>query len=213
MKWPGDKLNSSGLNWQQPVHLPSLESITDHQIKAHFSLDEFSHSLLCSPDNSRIYLCGDFNLPGINWNNQDVIGTTLKTEFSLYEMVSKPTRGSYILDLLFTNDDSTCGPMCDPWHTSLLNQPTQNAIQLESKEAILQFQKADFALFRELISAISWDCCFLHGTIDTHSTHFNDIVLFVAAERSIPKVILGCCKRSSCLSEETLHLVHKKMEL
>ena len=148
----------------------STPTFIDHQIKAHFSLDKFSHSLLCSPDNSLIYLCGDFNLPGINWNNQDMIGTTSKTEFSLYQMVSKPTCGSYILDLLFTNNDSTCGPMCDPWHTSLFNQPTQNAIQFESKEVILQFRKADFALFREFISAISWGCCFLHGTIDTGLT-------------------------------------------
>ena len=28
-------------------------------------------------------------------------------EFSLYQMVSKPTCGSYILGLLFTNDDTT----------------------------------------------------------------------------------------------------------
>ena len=28
-------------------------------------------------------------------------------EFSLYQMVSKPTCGSYILDLLFINDNTT----------------------------------------------------------------------------------------------------------
>ena len=41
-----------------------------------FSIDELLRSLLCLPDNSLIYLCGDFNRPGITWNVQDVIGTT-----------------------------------------------------------------------------------------------------------------------------------------
>ena len=58
---------------------------------------------------------------------------------------------------------------------------------------------------------IQWDCCFLHGTIDDHWpwTHFKDL-MFGAADRSIPKVMLGHHKRSSWLSEETLLLVHNK---
>ena len=41
-----------------------------------------------------------------------------------------------------------------------------------------------------------------------HWTHFKDI--FGATDRGIPKVILVHHKRSSWLSEEALHLVHKK---
>lgn len=50
------------------------------------------------------------------WFNLDVIRTTSKTEavlqdimqeFSLYQMVSKQSHSSNILDLLFTNDDTT----------------------------------------------------------------------------------------------------------
>ena len=64
------------------------------------------------------------------WFNLDVIRTTSKTEavlqdimqeFSLYQMVSKQSHSSNILDLLFTNDDTTISgvdvvdnlPMCD----------------------------------------------------------------------------------------------------
>ena len=41
-----------------------------------------------------------------------------------------------------------------------------------------------------------------------HWTHFKDV--FGAADRSIPKVILVHCERSNWLSEEALHLIHKK---
>ena len=50
---------------------------------------------------------------------------------------------------------------------------------------------------------------FIRQLFDDQWTHFKDL-LFGAADRSIPKVVLGRCKRSSWLSEETLHLVHKK---
>ena len=70
-----------------------------------------------------LYTWGDFNLAGIIWNDQDVIGTTSKMEavlrdimqeFSLYQMVSKPTHGSNILDLLFT-----AKPLSDLFNVSL----------------------------------------------------------------------------------------------
>jgi len=65
---------------------------------------------LCITDAS-VILCGDFNLPQIDWssldNGPDLLSNSLvdcMQENALVQYVSDPTRGSNILDLVFTND-------------------------------------------------------------------------------------------------------------
>jgi hypothetical protein len=62
--------------------------------------------------NMLIYLCGDFNLPGIKWNNRSRPTTTYKQDKfmdlfrsrGLSQHVTQNTRGANILDLVFTNE-------------------------------------------------------------------------------------------------------------
>ena len=50
---------------------------------------------------------------------------------------------------------------------------------------LFNFKKADFGRFRDVLSSIPWDCCFLHGDVEKAWTKFKDL-FFVAADQCIP---------------------------
>ena len=58
----------------------------------------------------RVLIMGDFNLPGIDWVQEQGKGRAdehflvLVQDYFLTQFVDKPTRGSEVLDLLFNND-------------------------------------------------------------------------------------------------------------
>ena len=59
--------------------------------------------------NNCALICGDFNYPNINWENLDADNSSryflnLVMDSFLTHHVSNPTRGSNILDLVFTTD-------------------------------------------------------------------------------------------------------------
>lgn len=66
---------------------------------------------------NHIYLFGDFSFPNIDWPllssscnaAKDFINLTL--DFNLFQVITKPTRGSNILDLLLTSDPGTVRPI------------------------------------------------------------------------------------------------------
>ena len=69
---------------------------------------ELQHSLSLLPSNSSIFLGGDFNLPGILpsakcSDKSSSLLCSVMDDFCLEQGVSAPTRGSNLLDLLFTN--------------------------------------------------------------------------------------------------------------
>lgn len=66
------------------------------------------------PKNSQIILAGDFNVPDINWDTVSFISggrypavskqiIDLTHEYNMHQIVTEPTRGDSILDLVFTN--------------------------------------------------------------------------------------------------------------
>ncbi|XP_072028441.1 uncharacterized protein [Amphiura filiformis] len=80
-------------------------------------LDQLRDSLskIKRSNRSHIWLAGDFNLPGVDWDSQSVtpnsqyVGLSkhmleIAADFGLEQMVTKPTRGKNILDLFFTNN-------------------------------------------------------------------------------------------------------------
>jgi hypothetical protein len=66
------------------------------------------------PSNSAVILCGDFNFPNVNWlvNNSlhcsdltcSGIFLELVYKHGLQQQVTRPTRGTHTLDLVFCND-------------------------------------------------------------------------------------------------------------
>ena len=96
-----------------------------------------------------------------------------------------------------------------------MNHAVQFSINLTKKKItrhrrlMYNFKRADFKAFRELLSKIPWNCCFLTESIEDCWIHFKDVLL-LAADQCIPKVTLKLKKRMSWLSDETLLHIKKK---
>ena len=72
------------------------------------ALLQLQNSLSSLPNTLPIVLCGDFNLPNINWSHSSpspsaTLLCDLLHDYNLQQVVLEPTRVSSILDLVFTN--------------------------------------------------------------------------------------------------------------
>ena len=100
----GNKLLHIGAFYRPPSSDPSTMDELDLSIS----------KLRSAKQNSNIILCGDFNLPGIEWSScsvrsgaQDTTSCTklldISTNYNLEQLVAEPTRGHNILDLCLTS--------------------------------------------------------------------------------------------------------------
>ena len=112
---------------------------------------------------------GDFNFPDICWKyntaewNQSRRFLECVGDNFLTQLVSEPTREGALLDLLFVNreglvDDVAVGGQlghsdCEIIESSILREATRGG----RRTAILDFQRADFILFRHLLDRIAWE--------------------------------------------------------
>ena len=132
-------------------------------------LSELHHSLLSIPDTQHIVLCGDFNLPG---RQMDLLSDLL-LDRSLTQLVTQPTRGENILDLLLTNSpdmisqvDVVSGiPGSDHDAIQFLARFVKPTLVRQNRP-VYNFRKADFDRFRDLLSKIPWNSCFLTDNVD-----------------------------------------------
>ena len=128
------------------------------------TLIQLKGSLASIKSNSPVVLCGDFNMPGIDWSNlspspnanskEAVLLCDIVSDFSLQQLVLEETRGTNILDLLLTN-------MADYFKgvevTDGLPGADHNAIEftidltrkcaLRRKRLSYNFKRADFDLY------------------------------------------------------------------
>ncbi|TRZ25108.1 hypothetical protein HGM15179_002011 [Zosterops borbonicus] len=118
---------------------------------------------------SALVLVGDFNLPDICWE----LNTAEKRQSRkfldcmddnfLSQLVGEPTRGETMLDLLFTNRDGLVG---DVVVGGRLGQSDHEIIEFSiigeirryiNRTFTLDFQRADFGLFKRLIQRVPWE--------------------------------------------------------
>ena len=181
---------------------PSSNCNTIHQLQS---------SLAALPGSLPVVLCGGFNQPNIDWshfNPSPVVHSRENSllcdpisDFNLQQMVMEPTRGANILDLLFTNRpdilhevkvvDGLPGSDHDAVYFSI-NLGRRRF--LRQKRLVYNFKKANFDLFREMLSKVPWDCCFLSESINECWENFKDVLSSVA-DQCIPKVTLKPKKR------------------
>ena len=76
-------------------------------------------------------------------------------------------------------------------------------------QRLFNFKKADFGSFRDVLSSIPWDCCFLDGDVEEAWTKFKDL-FFIAADQCIPSFTLKRKITKSWLSDEVLTLIRRK---
>ena len=86
----------------------------------------------------------------------------------LHQVIEGPTRGDAILDLLLTDANELIGDIriggclggCND-HTMIEFMVWRNMRQAKSKISMLNFRKANFQLFRELVNKTPWEMVFM----------------------------------------------------
>ena len=174
------------------------------------------------------WLGGDFNIPDINWKNQDIVGNQYDKEIntSFLEMshdlgfsqiVDVPTRGTSFLDLLFTNHPDlmkNCSLLSGlgdhevvQIQTSLQahrKKPTKRLIQLWKKANIENLRKETRDLKVKFLDRF------------THSDSVFDIWNFVKEgfhkiiEKNVPTKISSSKFHQPWINSETKRLIRKK---
>lgn len=115
----------------------------------------------------------------------------------LSQLVSEPTRGGALLDLLFTNGEGLVGDMVvrdclgyndhDIMEFSIRGE-TRRGINITSTR---DFQRPDFSLFWRLIRRVPWETAFKNKGVQEGWTYFQKEILKVQ-EQAFPV----CLKKS-----------------
>ena len=98
----------------RPLIIGSVYRAPDLDFELSNKLSAEIHNIYNRFQNSIFWLGGDFNLPDINWENQDIPGNRypqsineifleMSQNLGLQQIVDFPTRGTSLLDLFFTN--------------------------------------------------------------------------------------------------------------
>jgi len=133
-----------------------------------------------------LVLVGDFNLPDICWKyntaerKQSGIFMECVEDSLPTPLVSEPTRGGALLNLLFTNREGLVGDVVVRGHLGLSNhEMIEFSIPGEAK------RRADIVLFRTLVERVSWERVLKGKGVQAGWTFFKEQVL-KAQEQAVP---------------------------
>ena len=155
----------------------------------------------CSSFKGNKVILGDFNCPDIDWHRQS---SQPNSQFLLdccndnflYQMVSSPTRGDSILDLVLVDDKSLVSevfvsdPFLESDHNSVIVTLAVNKINDErrrscDKSKYFDFSKADWTSYQAMLSSVDVVDIFASDDIDTIWENIR-FVIEEAAASSIP---------------------------
>ncbi len=174
------------------IRLLLLYRPPDTSTEIDYQLHDCFNSLLLNYT-GLIYVLGDFNLPGINWDTLRASGSLeskeeqwlhMLTSLGLSQLVSEPTRLETILDLFFTSDISTVislqtGPnFSTSDHCSVLFSLHLPSVTRKAEfRKTRNFFKADFQAMSEYFAAVQWDQLFANCySLEDLWICFKDIV-------------------------------------
>ncbi|XP_068521397.1 uncharacterized protein [Anas acuta] len=159
--------------------------------------EEFYGQLTEVAKSSALVLEGDFNFPDISWKHKTAqtkqsrrFLESMKDSF-LTQLVTEPTRGGAPLDPLFTNREGLVG---DVAVGSCLGQSDHEMVEFSilgkarkgnNKTAVLDFQRADFELFRTLVGRVPWEAVLKGRGVQEVWALFKKEIL-MAQEWSVP---------------------------
>ena len=191
-------------------------------------LQALQDSLLSVSDkHSCIIVCGDFNVPNIDWAtaaptltspNASLLCNIVMDSF-LTQMVTLPTRENNILDLVLTSHADLVTYVhltdnladCDHEVVEFLVAVTSPAIH-ERKRKLYNFKQANFEEFESLLSATPWDIIDYNGDVDMAWNLWKDLFLS-AADQVIPKITWRKRKSKCWFSSNTITMIHRKRKL
>ena len=152
-----------------------------------------------------LVLVGDFNLPDVCWKyntaerKQSRRFLECVADNFLTQLVSEPTREGNPLDLLIVNREGLVG---DVMVGGRLGHSNHERIEFSilgeirrgiSRTATLDFQRADFGLFRGLVDRVPWEAVLKGKGVQEGWTFFKKEIL-KAQEQAIPR-----CQKTSWL--------------
>jgi len=191
------------------------------------ALVHLNNSLMSlSTCNLPLVLCGDFNVPNIDWVTVTPVSSTRPAELlctivadnSLAQLVDCPTRECNILDLVLANHDCVSLvnvtdnlPSTDHFAIEFslsVNIPTQS----RCRRTLYNYKKADFNLFREVLSHIPWDITRDSDDIEYSWSLWKDL-FFSAVNQCVPTISWKRKKMKYWFSDTTVSLIHKKRQL
>lgn len=163
-------------------------------------------------DFSSVYLCGDFNLPNITWQNDSLGSSPLgcandRVEciangfayFNLYQVNSVPNCNGGFLDLIFTDrrdtivsiaDDPLLG--CDNYHPALVFCILSDTAftSLEYDYSFYDYRKANYMLINEYLGSFDWNML-----LQVNDVNESVRVLYEIISRCIKSFVPECkCK-------------------
>ena len=128
------------------------------------------------PANRTVVICGDFNLPDVDWlsdncfkcNDFTCAGIILSFYYKhgLEQFITEPTRSSNVLDLVFSNDANCIlnVDICDPFSTSDHNTVLFDIVYRDviltshssSQSFLPNFYKADWASIKQYLTNVDF---------------------------------------------------------
>ncbi|GAB0178597.1 hypothetical protein GRJ2_000325000 [Grus japonensis] len=172
-----------------------------------------------------LVLMGDFNHPDICWRDNTAECKQSRkfleciNDNFLLQVIEEPTRGGAMLDLILTNKEGLVGDVklkgslgCSD-HEMVEFRILRAARRVHSKLTTLDFRRADFGLFRDLLGRIPWDKA-LQGRGAQDSWLILKGHLLQAQERCIPtkRKSSKTTKRPPWMKQELLGKVKQKKE-
>ena len=172
----------------------------------------------------QIIMCGDFNLPDIDWSTGIASSSeSLHNYFTkfvkdnyLWQLVNFPTRNNNILDLILTNipdkihnlhgyddiistDHKLIGFDLD------LRVPKKPDI----KRSVYNFKRADWSSLNNSLQNTSWDQCFVPNDVDASLSNWCAVFLTVV-NKHVPKSKTRNIHDHPWIDKELLSLIKRK---
>ena len=177
-------------------------------------LDSFTRIIEdCTPSDYDLFVSGDFNLPQIDWESHQIqSGASADSNLSaqrllqfmsthlLGQMVTTPTRGNNILDLILCNNNRLiCDVTCEATEISdhmMVNAllsfnpgfiaEAQSTYLDETSFRALDFNRADFEELNKALSSVNWNAERDSTTFEDFPAEFTRKVLDVCLE-NVPR--------------------------
>jgi len=163
-------------------------------------LEEMNAAISSIPGNYSIVICGDFYVPNIDWSVvTPIVSSPVNSTFCslvhdnfLTQLVSSPTRGDHILDLILTNN-----PSCVSNVRVADNLPGSNydavefalSVSSKSSQILFNYSTCDLHKFQEVLSHILWNCIPTDNGVEYAWQCWRDL-FFSVATSVIPNVKL-----------------------
>lgn len=144
-------------------------------VSNHIELEPLSTEILIMTNrypNSDFVLCGDFNLPDINWAERKASARfrqdeylDMFSEYNLTQIVDRPTRGNNLLDLVFLSEENSLfsvevgAPLGSSDHNVVhvkLNKPACAGHDSKNLPTGYSWSKANWTRMRNLLGEVNW---------------------------------------------------------